>query len=103
MIRNQQTKYRYELLGKYYGYPKCCIDSFIIDDTKRTQNQRYAHKGLGFIPCNDCATKIINGENTIEQLIKNRMYDKVFPNTCMKKMRICKLRAFISINNYYNN
>lgn len=74
MICNQQIKYRYELIGKYYRYPKCCIDSFIID-TERTQNQRYLHKGLGFIPCNNCATKIINGENTIEQLIKNRIYN----------------------------
>lgn len=102
MMRNQKTKDRYELLGKYYGYPKCCIDSFIID-TKRTRCQTSAHKGLGFIPCNNCATKIMNGENTIEQLIKNRICSKIFPNTSMKLERVCKLRAFISINNYYNN
>jgi len=102
MIHNQKTKDRYELLGKYYGYPKCCIDSFIVD-TKRTQTQRYVNKGLGFIPCNNCATKIMNGENTIEELIKNRIFSKAFPTTCMKKKRICKLHALISINNYYNN
>jgi len=99
---SKRTKRRYELLGKYYGYPKCCIDSFIVN-TKRTRNQRYVHKGLGFIPCNNCATKIMNGEKTIEQLIKNRIFSKAFPTTCMKKQRICKLRALISINNYYNN
>ena len=102
MIYNQRTKDRYELLGKYYGYPKCCIDSF-IGDTKRTCTQRYVHKGLGFIPCNNCAIKIMNGENRLEQLIKNRIFNKVFPTTSMKKERICKLRAFISINKYYNN
>ena len=102
MIDKQTTEHRYELLGKYYGYPKCCIDSFIID-TKRTQSQIYVHRGLGFIPCNNCATKIMNGENTIEELIKNRICSKVFPTTCMKKKRSCKLRALISINNYYNN
>jgi hypothetical protein len=100
MIFKKTTKCRYELLGKYYGYPKCCIDSFILD-IKRTRNQRYVHKGLGFIPCNNCATKIMNGENTIEQLIKNRIFSKEFPTTYMKKQRICKLRALISINNYY--
>lgn len=99
---NKKTKHRYELLGKYYGYPKCCIDSFIAD-TKRTRSQRYTHKGSGFIPCNNCATKIINGESTLEQLIKNRIYSEEFPCTSMKKQRICKLRAFISINNYYKN
>ena len=34
---SKRTKRRYELLGKYYGYPKCCIDSFIVN-TKRTRN-----------------------------------------------------------------
>lgn len=103
MIYDKETKDQYELLGKYYGYPKCCIYSFINDNLKRTRKQKYVHKGLGFIPCNNCATKIINGENKIEQLIKNRICSKVFPNTSMKNDRICKLRAFISINNYYNN
>jgi len=100
--KSKRTERRYKLLGKYYGYPECCINSF-IDDTKRTRTQRYVHKGLGFIPCNNCATKIMNGENTIEQLIKNRIFSKAFPTTCMKKQRIWKLRALISINNYYNN
>jgi len=102
MIDKQTTEHRYELLGKYYGYPKCCIDSF-IDDTKRTQSQIYVDKGLGFIPCNNCATKIMNGENTIEQLIKNRIFSKVFPTTSMKRERTCKLHALISINKYYKN
>jgi hypothetical protein len=101
MIRNQEINYR-ELFGKYYGYPKCCIDSFIIG-TKKTRNQRYSHKRLGFIPCNNCATKIMNGEITIEQLIKNRIYSKAFPKNSRKKERICKVLALISINNYYNN
>jgi len=102
MIHSKKTRRRYALLGEFYGYPKCCIDSF-IDDTKRTRTQRYLHKGLGFIPCNNCASKIMNGENTIEQLIKNRIFSKAFPSTYMKKQRICKLRAFVSINNYYKN
>jgi len=102
MIHSKKTRRRYALLGEFYGYPKCCIDSF-IDDTKRTRTQRYVHKGLGFIPCNNCASKIMNGENTIEQLIKNRIFSKAFPSTYMKKQRICKLRAFVSINNYYKN
>jgi len=102
MVFKKKTRRRYALLGEFYGYPKCCIDSF-IDDTKRTRTQRYVHKGLGFIPCNNCASKIMNGENTIEQLIKNRIFSKAFPSTCMKKHRICKLRAFVSINNYYKN
>jgi hypothetical protein len=45
----------------------------------------------------------MNGENKIEQLIKNRIFSKEFPTTCMKKNRISKLRALISINNYYKN
>jgi len=102
MILNKKTKRRFALLGKFYGYPKCCINSF-IENTKRTRNQRYVHKGLGFIPCNNCATKIMNGDITIEQLIKNRIFSKEFPATYLKKQRICKLRALITINNYYKN
>jgi len=91
----------YRLLGKYYGYPKCCIDIFILEK-KRTRIQRYIDRelGLGFIPCNSCVKKIVDGKIRIEELIKGRIFSKVFALSS-KKERISKLRGLISINNYY--
>jgi hypothetical protein len=103
MIITEKQRPRFIILGKYYGYPSCCIDSFVIN-TPKTHIQQFVHKGLGFIPCNSCATKIMNGENTIEELIKNRICRIPFPNHCStKKKRYCKLRAIVAIHNYYNN
>jgi hypothetical protein len=72
LINIQQVK----LAGKFYGYPQCCINSFMAHYTgkyHRTSSQLLVHNGCGFIPCHDCATKIIMGETTLEQLITDRI------------------------------
>lgn len=71
--------------GKFYGYPDCCIDDFvgrIITEEfsdGMTKEQDQVHQNLGFIPCHSCAVKIINGETTLEGLIKNRQCRNPFP------------------------
>lgn len=66
--------------GLYYGYPKCCIDSFCKSNGKLTKEQNDVHKNNGFIPCQKCSEKILAGEATLENLITNRVCKKVFPN-----------------------
>jgi hypothetical protein len=71
-----------KLAGKFYGYPTCCITSFVNDITgtnKRTPSQLQVHNGSGFIPCHNCATKIIMGQTTLEQLITERICSTEFP------------------------
>ncbi len=62
-------------LGKYYGYPKCCIEEFCSD----LLNYRYDNitsrniNTEGFVPCRkhfvDIQLKLVN----IEDLISNRV------------------------------
>jgi hypothetical protein len=67
--------------GKYYGYPDCCIDSFVNRGLFRelSREQKRVHKNYGFIPCPECAKKIVEGKTTLEGLIKNRECKTPFP------------------------
>lgn len=99
----KENKYEnvWKLYGEYFGYPKCCIESF-DKQNKFTRNQRYVHKRKGFIPCDSCAEKILNNETTIEGLIKDRICSLPYPKT-QTNVRYCKLVALIKIRNrdYY--
>jgi hypothetical protein len=77
---NKPNKESMKQLGIFYGYPECCIDSFLkVPSSERTRDQRRAHKNNGFIPCHNCSVKIINGEITLEGLITNRVCRNRFP------------------------
>lgn len=73
---------RWTSWGIYFGYPQCCIANFVVlDDIKnRSDEQKQVHKGTGFIPCHSCTKKIVEGEVTLEGLIKNRICPTEFPN-----------------------
>ena len=76
---------QYDRLGEYYGYPKCCIDSF--KRREKSEIQVNVGRTTGFIPCIVCATKVYNKEITLEDLIKNRKCETVFPiSTCSKSL-----------------
>ncbi len=49
-------KFKY-IIGKYYGYPDCCIKSFDLNKKKLKHN---AFFGSGFVPCSDCFSKDIS-------------------------------------------
>lgn len=71
-------------VGKYFGYPICCITSFenIQNNAgRRTAEQAYltAIQGTGFTPCPKHAKEIVEGKITIESLIINRMCPLPFP------------------------
>ena len=78
-----------QFTGIYYGYPSCCIQSFIHDygtnTVKRTSTQLQVHENSGFIPCHNCATKILAGEITLKQLIADRICSFEFPKSKKEK------------------
>ena len=77
---NKPTKESMKQLGIFYGYPECCIESFLkVRPNERTRDQRRAHKYNGFIPCHNCSVKITNGDITLEDLITNRICLNQFP------------------------
>jgi hypothetical protein len=61
--------------GDYYGYPSCCIKAFhrmLLKDLKFNEIsvERQSATKHGFVPCKNCAIKIVKGEIMIETLIQ---------------------------------
>lgn len=66
--------------GKYYGYPKCCIDAFCNrEGFELTPAQEQVIDNHGFIPCQKHALMIIKGKATLEGLIKKRKCKYKYP------------------------
>ena len=74
----------WERAGKYFGYPKCCIKSFIdrveAEEYKMPSRiQQKVCKGTGFVPCSYCAWKVLSKQCTLKDLIVNRKHRVPFP------------------------
>lgn len=73
-------------MGKFYGYPECCIKWFSEERIEKDFNnlapltpaQEAAHNYNGFVPCPVCAEKITS--KTIGTLIHDRVCPKDYPN-----------------------
>lgn len=66
----------WDIYGKYYGFPTCCVDKF---HTLEHMSDGIARKldGTGYIPCLACNSK--SEEELIEAINKNRFDPKPFP------------------------
>ena len=74
------TDLQWVALGKHYGYPDCCIVDFCMTHwTARTINQEKVHNNQGFVPCPNCADKIVEGKAKIEDLIVDRKSKSPYP------------------------
>ena len=60
MSSNKEMNNEYRKKGELFGYPECCIKSF-INNTYDSQNQGMfqGSNKEGFIPCNTCHKKVI--------------------------------------------
>lgn len=68
--------------GKYYGYPKCCINDFVLrthNDQTHDHNQELAGQWSGYVPCIKCSEKIVTNNSEIKHLIKDRKCKTSFP------------------------
>lgn len=85
-LRSDDEEY-YTKQGEYFGYPKCCIKSFIktegaVKNPQGKEASKLNGKNTGFIPCKYHAKKILSGEITLESLIATSRKEKlVFPNS----------------------
>lgn len=80
--------------GKKLGYPDCCIQQFcdqppqlmrftgsLADMRMRYEAAKINGEYTGFIPCTNHAKQILNGEITLQSLIKNRSSEfSAFPD-----------------------
>jgi hypothetical protein len=69
-------KEAWKMIGKYFGYPNCCIESF-LKEKKINKKQLKVSNGTGFIPCSECVKKITR--ETLGTLINNRICPTAFP------------------------
>lgn len=77
-------------VGKFLGYPKCCIEAMINDNDKfygatRLKASMYKGSWTGFIPCQKHAERIINEGKNIARLIRNRLSNAPFPSDAGRK------------------
>jgi len=71
-----------KIIGIYYGYPQCCIDSFFdpfVPAFMRDPIQREVAAGTGFFPCVKHANEVAEGKIKLEDLITDRSCDLLFP------------------------
>ena len=72
-------------IGKYYGYPECCIEFFMTimvnkEFGKKAQINRKVSNDTGFIPCTKHAEQILEKKITLENILYNRQCETKFPN-----------------------
>lgn len=75
------------ITGIYYGYPECCINSFLQNLIHRKSPGKLRIKAgnkTGFIPCLCHAKKINSRKITIQSIIKNRIAKNPFPSYLIK-------------------
>jgi hypothetical protein len=65
--------------GKHYGYPQCCIKSFLSNNEKTTNQKKCLDDNKRFVPCSFHADLIVSGKKTVEQLIRKRKHKSLFP------------------------
>jgi len=57
-----------KLLGKYLGFPDCCI-KFFTESSINTVRENHDVADGGYVPCNACAERIRAGEVKLEELV----------------------------------
>ena len=88
--------------GKYYGYPKCCVQAFnnqLLRGRRPHPEQLSVTNHGGFVPCLRCSKLIIDGKIKIEDLIQNRECELPYPNGDGKRIQLSNVAGWISQNN----
>ena len=86
---------KFERSGLHFGYPTCCIDQFqthILKSHKSLYDELLPKAGLyntGFIPCMDHLMRLVSKSITIEEVLKDRKCQHVFPKHCRPTNRCC--------------
>lgn len=85
MNKDREAKF-----GRFYGYPECCIKSFLEKSgepywyekhLEKYPKARAAMNNCGFIPCEAHLAEIEDGKTMLKDLIANRKEKLDFPNS----------------------
>lgn len=72
-------KLTWNLIGKFLGYPDCCVEHFEQNAGCQPEECYKAANGTGFVPCPHHAKQVISGRKKLNDLIKNRSFSVPFP------------------------
>ena len=98
-----------ELLGEYYGYPKCCIKNYVeILSRGLSPEKEFAKtgdpkirerlQGTGFVPCSLCqAIPLHSPSGALSTIKANRISRNEFPNG-WSRYNNKQIKALIKIN-----
>ena len=78
---------RWEMFGKYFGFPKCCRKAFEKskeDWELRCKAGELNGVGTGFVPCAWHAQLVVAGKVRLQDLIRNRLCPLPFPSDGMR-------------------
>jgi hypothetical protein len=67
--------------GRYFGYPKCCINEFVemvLAERRPKRLQIKICESTGFIPCRYCSWQILTKKVKLDDLVENRQCKKPF-------------------------
>lgn len=76
---------RHKTLSKYFGYPECCVKSFLSDATGNySHNQfkkypKHPARGTGYVPCKDCIEKSWN--EVVKKINSKRICPVEYPRS----------------------
>ncbi len=59
---------RYHFFGFLFGYPECCIDSFVNGRHAYISTRKFK---LPFVPCAKCSSSIMLGDTSANQIIES--------------------------------
>lgn len=81
MIDSKQRQKTWSIMGFMYGYPVCCVKSFIYRSTRGLAPISGPWTGSGFIPCKDHKKEAtVDFNKFIEvHIAPNRVYHLPFP------------------------
>lgn len=80
------------MIGKYYGFPQCCIDEF---ESGLSMGQTRKFEGTGYIPCENC-NENVGKELLIESINKERIHPESFPEDGSNNFNENVFRMFFS-------
>lgn len=63
------------LLGTFFGFPQCCVKEFTNNPIPYWERLEIVQLTMrnGFVPCPECAAKVLTKKITLENLIQNRL------------------------------
>lgn len=83
---------RWSIMGKYYGFPECCVNEFV---SGASMEQTRKFEGTGYIPCKQCNDNVEKDE-LISYINENRLHPTCFPEDGNNSFNENVFRMFFS-------